>query len=528
MTDAVTGMPFAGPRVVDVTRRAELDSNIEPNGWFVGPAEAPDRFELLGPGLGGGEGITWRARYRGSETTIPFTLAVKQLRRPPGARADWPTPGDVHRWAEQKELLQYLGLDHLATLVDIFVGSAPHLEGDVPAPLTPMDTPYVVMEWISGRTLADEFGGTPATAATLGARLTHLQHITEGLHAVHVRTAYGTVGTPALLRDVKPENCVIDPARGAVLVDVGTMRLVEDGYEHPGFLNPGYIAPEVLDRPTAPREASADLYSLGALAYFCLLGEDPPPLDGQPDTGPLIGRRLLAAARAARISDPHGFVDHLRLMLHPQPDARPADALAWAKRLRLLATRRRRTVRAGVRIALATVVAVVAGIALTAATVRYDGGSAPTPAAATRAAPADPLSAPAAEGPVTVTAPADGADVSRCGFVEGTATLAPGATLLLAARTLSPSPARRLGPVSGWSEPDSLETWQAATTAFRNLGATSTAQPYQIDVLVVPLVDLEALINRAEDEGRDWRDEEAPASAVTAASITLTRLPGTC
>ncbi|MBO3753022.1 hypothetical protein J5X84_43855 [Streptosporangiaceae bacterium NEAU-GS5] len=53
----------------------------EPNGWYVGPADDPDRYELLGEGIGGGEGITWRARYHGSLDS-PLPLAVK-VQHPP-------------------------------------------------------------------------------------------------------------------------------------------------------------------------------------------------------------------------------------------------------------------------------------------------------------------------------------------------------------------------------------------------------------------------------------------------------------
>src|SRR4051794_27019186 len=121
MTDVdADGPAYVGPRVVDVGRRSEVTRHTGANGWFAGPDSAPDRFQLLGPGLGGHEGITWRARYRDSESTV-LTLAVKQLRRPPGARFDWPSPGDLERWDEQRELLQYLSIDHLATVLDIFV-----------------------------------------------------------------------------------------------------------------------------------------------------------------------------------------------------------------------------------------------------------------------------------------------------------------------------------------------------------------------------------------------------------------------
>lgn len=590
---------YAGPRVVHGGRRAELNGDTEPNGWFVGPVDSPDRFELLGPGLGGGEGITWRARYRDTEATVPLTLAVKQLRRPPGARADWPTPGDLQRWNEQKELLQYLSLDHLATLIDMFVGMSPHLEGDVPPPLTPVDTPYVVMEWISGRTLTDELAGATATAATMDARLTHLQHITEALHAVHVRTAYGTVGTPALLRDVKPDNCVIDAARGAVLVDVGTLRLIEDGYEHPGFQHPGYTAPEVLDDPTAPREASGDLYSLGALAYFCVVGADPPPLSGRPDAERMIGRRLMAVARAARVADPHGFVDHLRLMLHPQPDERPADAVAWARRLRELSARRGRLGRKAATVAVAGA-ALAVGVAASAALstgpqpVTYPrtppprspaplspppaalpgatGGTATTAGTTTASAAATGSSTlpPTPSGPdgtgsaptagqlaasqVRITAPADGSDVRPCQYLEGTAELPPGTTLVLAGRSLGPGdgprseagdgpdskagdgprsgaaePAAWLSPVRGWQAPASLGRWRSARS-FGSIAAFPTASGgrFQVDVLVVELDALRRMMAQARETGRDWHRNAPPEPVRTAAGVTLARVSGTC
>jgi hypothetical protein len=549
MTDAdVDGPAYVGPRVIDVGRRSELTRHTGPNGWYAGPVSAPDRFQLLGPGLGGGEGITWRARYRDSEPA-GLILAVKQLRRPPGARFDWPSPADRQRWDEQRDLLQYLAIDHLATLLDIFVGPAPHVEGEGLAPDIPPDTPYAVLEWVPGRTLVDEFGGAPATASTLGIRLTHLQHVADALHAVHSRTAYGTIGTPALLRDVKPDNCVLDPARGVVLVDVGTMRLVDDGYQHPGFHHPGYTAPEVLDNPLAPREPSADLYSLGALAYFCVLGEDPPPLVGRAGAGQVIGRQLLSAARSARVADAHGFVDHLRLMLHPQPDERPADADAWAQRLRVLAARRGRLGTAGTRVAVAASIAVLGSLALSAGALRegLDAGSGPGPIAASLEP--ELLTTPAGPGTLTVparpttglsqiriTAPDEGSQAKQCELIEGTAhDLPPGTTLVLAARDLSAGTAkqraRRLGPVDGWQTPSSLEVWRTR----QRFGPNGSAGPsvsgnhrFQVDVLVVNLAALYRLINSSRAAGEDWRAAELPPRTVVADSVTFTRTSGVC
>ena len=36
-------------------------SGVTSSGWWVGPAEDPDRYELLGAGITGGEGTTYQA-----------------------------------------------------------------------------------------------------------------------------------------------------------------------------------------------------------------------------------------------------------------------------------------------------------------------------------------------------------------------------------------------------------------------------------------------------------------------------------
>ncbi len=539
---------YVGPRVVDVGRRSQLARHTGPNGWFVGPGAAPDRFELLGPGIGGAEGITWRARYRGIEAE-PLALAVKQLRRPPGARFDWPTPADLQRWEEQKDLLQHLGVDHLATLQDIFVGVAPHLEEASSSVDAPPNTPYVVMEWVPGRTLMDEFGGIPATSSTLAGRLTHLQHIAAALQAVHARTAYRAIGTPALVRDVKPDNCVLDPARGVVLVDIGTLRLVDDGYGHPGFRCPGYVAPEVLDAPLAPREASADLYSLGALAYFCVLGEDPPPLvgpAGSVQVSQLIGRELLAAARSAKIADPHGFVDHLRLMLHPQPDERPTDAVGWARRLRSLAARRSRIGGLGTGTAMVASLAFIGGVTFTATAIHdpletgYGPGATPqsrtvtsetvsTPAlAGTLKVPAGAVVPPSRSSLTRITEPADNSDVTKCAPIKGTANLPADTTLVLGSRVLrvraEGEQIRRLSLVEGWRTPSTLKSWRAP----QRLPTAGGPQSFQVELFVVDLAELKRVVKRSRAAGEDWRTAALPETAVLGDSITINRVPGTC
>ena len=547
--------------LIDLGDRARMATESTPNGWFAGPHADPDRFELLGSGLAGGEGNTWRGRYHG-ELAAPLTLAVKELRRPPHAHDPWPSPADRRRWDDQRALLQYMRIDHLVTVIDIFVGPAPHLPGTALG--SSPDTPYVVMEWVPGPTLADEFSGSPATPENLDPRLSHVQHVAEALHSLHSQTA--SAGNPTLHRDVKPTNCILDPRRGVVLVDVGTMRRMDDGYDHDGFHTPAYTAPEVLANPRAPRAASSDLYSLGALAYFCVVGEDP-PVANQPEAARQIETRLSAAARAARVADVRGFVEHLRLMLHESAHHRPGDARSWARRLRSLA--RVRAHRPGrLRSRAAAISAGVVICALVGATgfvARGLGGSVRTARAPDDSRTAGvqipgaevsgtsmPGSTPGAGGPppggpgpggppggptrpagsdalvrtdlATISSPGNGRPARLCTVVSGTSKLPPGQTLLTSVENeLVGDRVRHLQLVPGWERPETLRRWRALQ--FIGLPQEPAGGKFRIEVLVVPLAALQQQVAAAGGESGPWR-HTLPAGSTVGASIFVSRADG--
>ena len=117
-------------------------SEPAPNGWYAGPVDDPDRYELLGTGISGGEGTLWRARYRGGLAS-PIPFAVKALRPPPGAAPGWPSAADRRRWHDQQALLRHLEIDHVVRLHEVFAGPAPHAAtaSGRPVPLVA----YVVM-----------------------------------------------------------------------------------------------------------------------------------------------------------------------------------------------------------------------------------------------------------------------------------------------------------------------------------------------------------------------------------------------
>lgn len=325
----------------------------EPNGLFAGPNDDPDRFELLGRGLRGGEGIVWRARYRG-HLANPVTYAIKQLEPPPQAGPGWPTPADERRWQDVRHLLQTVDDDHLVHVHDVFLGPAPHLLGSSrPArDGRQFAKPYLVMEWIDGPTLSTRIRDGDAS---LDERLGYVADIAGALQAL--QSATRTSGNPLLHRDVKPANCIVHSDRGAVLVDLGTVRATTDGHDPLGWHTPLYAAPEVLADPRAPRDPASDRYALGAVAYFCLTGTDPPAA-GETGADTAVRQQLENALRRLRAYAPRTLAAHLQRMLAASPAARPGNAVEWATAARALSAppakgKRRRRIVAGIATAIA-------------------------------------------------------------------------------------------------------------------------------------------------------------------------------
>ena len=123
-----------------------------------------------------------------------------------------------------------------------------------------LERPFIVMEYIDGRTFADIIaGGTPMP---IGEKLLLLDQLLAGLQYAHAK---GVVH-----RDVKPSNVMVDGEGVVRILDFGIARLGAGGLTRTGvvlgtinYMSPEQLAGQVVD-------ARADIFSAGLVGYELL------------------------------------------------------------------------------------------------------------------------------------------------------------------------------------------------------------------------------------------------------------------
>ncbi|MGE0712275.1 MAG: protein kinase [Planctomycetota bacterium] len=132
---------------------------------------------------------------------------------------------------------------------------------------TPDGSPFLVLEYVEGRSLAEVIGGgevvvAPGQVARWG------RDVAEALHASH--------GVGVVHRDVKPSNVLVDTSDQARLTDFGVAHdqaadtQLTQGAAVGTLL---YLAPEILTGGTPT--VQSDVYALGATLYEALVGRPP-------------------------------------------------------------------------------------------------------------------------------------------------------------------------------------------------------------------------------------------------------------
>ncbi|MGW4050086.1 protein kinase domain-containing protein [Streptomyces sp. NPDC004779] len=267
----------------------------------------------LGALLGrGGMGTVWRA----VDETLGRTVAVKELRFPNSIDDD-EKRRLITRTLREAKAIAKIRNNGAVTVYDV-------VDED--------DRPWIVMELIEGKSLADavrEDGVlTPRRAAEVGLA------ILDVLRSAHREGI--------LHRDVKPSNVLISDDGRVVLTDFGIAQVEGDpSITSTGMLvgAPSYISPERA-RGHKPGPA-ADLWSLGGLLYASVEGCPPydkgsaiatltavmtEPVDPPKNAGPELEKviyGLLAKDPAQRLDDARARVLLRAVLDAPEPTPEP-------------------------------------------------------------------------------------------------------------------------------------------------------------------------------------------------------------
>jgi hypothetical protein len=225
-------------------------------------------------------------------------------------------------------------LVHDATLVGRFFAEArtvnliqhEHIVDILDLDRLPGGRPFIVMEYIDGRTLRELIAAGPAP---IGAALRTAIDVLGGLAAAH---AAGVVH-----RDLKPDNIMVTHAGHTKILDFGIAKLVGDGASHRTTTGvavgtPHYMAPEQVLGGAV--DARTDVYAMGLVLHELLVGAR--PFDGDSDFQ-LMSAQLHAApppVRALRGDVPEAVERVVLRALAKQPADRFAGAAEMSAALR--------------------------------------------------------------------------------------------------------------------------------------------------------------------------------------------------
>jgi serine/threonine protein kinase len=249
------------------------------------------RYQLVAPIGNGGTATV----YRGLDILLDLEVAVKQLTPAPAADAGLHAEA-IERIFSEARAAASIHHPGVAEVYDVVSGE---------------DSPYIVMQLIEGRPLAEliaEHGPLPPhRVAGIG------RQVLAALVAGHV------VGV--LHQDLEPGNVMITPDGQAVITAFGMAGTAgAPPVTRTGTVlgRPGYLAPErASGMPATP---AADLWSLGATLYAALCGQG--PFDDRGDA--LATLSAIADEDPPHLAGDGSLYEIVNALLRRDPAARPA------------------------------------------------------------------------------------------------------------------------------------------------------------------------------------------------------------
>jgi CheY-like chemotaxis protein len=288
---------------VDAQTQAERDIELPHDGIIDG------RYQVLDRVGDGGMGVVLRAQ----DLRLHREVALKLIR--------------PHLVAERELVEQFLAearamaqLRH-PNVVEVYDFGEHH------------GRPYFVMRFVDGpdlHTWVDEQSRPLPVDVALGV----LGQVCEGVAAIH--------DAGVVHRDIKPENMLVDAGFRVVVTDFGLVCPLEDLAVQTGFQITGgtaaYMAPELAreEEDLPPSLATrGDVYALGILAYWLLVGHHPFEAKSRRQMLDLQIRARVPPPSEARPDLPRELDPVVLQALHKDPRRRTADARILADQLRL-------------------------------------------------------------------------------------------------------------------------------------------------------------------------------------------------
>ncbi|MDS1268880.1 protein kinase [Lipingzhangella sp. LS1_29] len=287
----------------------------------VGPDSEPDKYRLIRSVGRGGEATLYLAEVALAGAAEP--VVVKVL---PEAAADGPESFRElgARWSEQAELLRFINRMGV-------VGVREHFDGPAEHPATaaaeqPQRALYLVMNHVNGVDIR-EWRAEHAAEGAAGQRsaLRYLEQAAEVLDWLHSGRATPS-GRVVLHGDLSPGNIMISADGQATLVDFGLSKIAAHHLTTSPWFTPGYAAPEVV---SGEYSAATDRYAFGAVVYYVLSGQEPPPAPEQ------LRERFAQLELLSQAGQ--SMLTRVQAMFAVDPEQRPG-ALAWIRELRSVST----------------------------------------------------------------------------------------------------------------------------------------------------------------------------------------------
>ncbi len=223
----------------------------------------------------GGQARVWQARH----LRLPRRFAIKEC----------PLTGGDARELNERRTLFIRERDILAALSHPGHPAIPKITDFWEEP----QRLCIVLDLVEGETLSE-------LLARRG-RVTMLEAINWGKQICEVLTYLHSWSPPIIYRDLSPDNVILDRSGQLHLIDFGIARTYKPGQvQNTSSLGKvGYASPEHLEGGKTQTDVRSDIYTVGALLYHLLTGQEPiPVVDRLKQRAGLQGGRSLILPRS--------------------------------------------------------------------------------------------------------------------------------------------------------------------------------------------------------------------------------------